>query len=336
MISETTALQKTSERGLAKASRDIQPHGGDGARRSNGLTTRTAGLGWFSLALGLAELAMPSAMAELIGVRNDTRSRGVLAALGLREMANGLALLTGKRSATWLWARVAGDVVDLTFLAAASRTRTRRSNRQRLFAAGAMVAGVTAVDALTAVQVTRNPVEDDGVIRATKSVTVRRQQADVYRFFRDIKNLPRFMEHLESVTEQGKRSRWCAKAPAGMTVEWDAEITEDVPNAVISWRSVEGASVPNQGSVTFRPAPGNRGTEVCVSLRYEPPAGKLGAAVAKLFGEEPGQQVMSDLRRFKQMMEVGEVLQSDASMHRLLHAARPSRETKGDGKKVRS
>jgi uncharacterized membrane protein len=334
MISETTALEKTSERKLVRTSQSIQAHDGNGHRRNNGLTTRTAGLGWFSLALGLAELAMPSTMAGLMGVRNDARSRTTLAAFGVREMANGLALLTGKRSATWLWARVAGDLVDLSFLAAASRTR--RSNRSRLLAVGGMIAGVTAVDALTAVQMTRSPAEDEGTIRVTKTVTVRRQQADVYRFFRDLKNLPRFMEHLESVTEHGRRSQWCAKAPAGMTVEWEAEISEEIPNAVLSWRSIEGASVPNRGSVTFRQAPGNRGTEVCVSLQYEPPAGKVGAAVAKLFGEEPGQQVMSDLRRFKQMMEVGEVLRSDASVHRLPHAARPPREMNDDGKQVRS
>lgn len=324
MINESPATQKMSERRTTPRGESIQPYDGNGSSRRNSLTSRTAGLGWFSLALGLAELAISSTMSRLIGARNDARSRATLAAFGAREMANGLALLTGKRSAIWLWARVAGDVADLAFLATASRAR--RADRQRLLAAGTLVAGVTAVDGLTALQMTRSPAEDAGTIRVSKSVTVRRQPADVYRFFRDIKNLPRFMEHLESVTEHGKRSTWCAKGPAGMTVEWEAELTQEIPNAVLSWRSVEGATVPNRGSVTFRPAPGNRGTEVCVSLEYEPPAGKIGAAVAKLFGEEPGQQVMSDLRRFKQIMEVGEVLRSDASMHRLPHPARPPHE----------
>jgi uncharacterized membrane protein len=115
------------------------------------------------------------------------------------------------------------------------------------------------------------------------------------------------MSHLEAVQLTGpNRSRWTAKAPAGTSIEWDAEIIEDRPNERIAWRSLGGA-VHHAGSVDFRPAPGGRGTEVSVELEYRTPAETLGAAFAKLFGEEPGQQIQDDLRRFKWLMETGEI-----------------------------
>ena len=161
--------------------------------------------------------------------------------------------------------------------------------------------------------------------RVRKSITVNRPADEVYGFWRNFENLPRFMKHLESVQMTGdRRSHWKANAPAGKTVEWDAETTEDRPNELIAWRSVEGADVPNAGVVRFVDAPGGRGTEIHVDLRYDPPAGKLGALFAKLFGEEPSQQVDGDLRRFKQVLEIGEVTQSDASIASGMHPAQPS------------
>jgi uncharacterized membrane protein len=114
-----------------------------------------------------------------------------------------------------------------------------------------------------------------------------------------------------------------AKAPAGTSVEWEAETLEDRTNELISWRSLPDAGVPNSGTVRFMEAPGGRGTEVHVELRYQPPGGKIGALVAKLFGEEPQQQVKGDLRRFKQVMETGEIVHSDASIHTGPHPAQP-------------
>jgi uncharacterized membrane protein len=145
-------------------------------------------------------------------------------------------------------------------------------------------------------------------IKVEKSVTVNRPPEEVYRFWRDFQNLPRFMNHLESVTDLGNdRSHWVAKAPAGKTVEWDAEVYNEKENELIAWRSLEGADVDNAGSVRFEPAPEGRGTVVRVTLKYDPPAGKLGSLVAKLWGEEPSQQIEEDLRRFKQVMETGEI-----------------------------
>ena len=145
-------------------------------------------------------------------------------------------------------------------------------------------------------------------IKVEKSVTVNRPPEEVYRFWRDFQNLPRFMNHLESVTDLGNgRSHWVAKAPAGKTVEWDAEVYNEKENELIAWRSLEGADVDNAGSVRFEPAPEGRGTTVRVTLKYDPPAGKIGSLIAKLWGEEPSQQIEEDLRRFKQVMEAGEI-----------------------------
>jgi uncharacterized membrane protein len=139
-------------------------------------------------------------------------------------------------------------------------------------------------------------------IKVERSVRVNRPPEEVYRFWRQLENLPRFMDHLESVTVLDEnRSHWVAKAPAGARVEWEASIHNEIENELIAWRSLPGADVDNAGSVHFTPAGG--GTEVRVVLSYDPPAGKVGATVAKLLGEEPGQQVEEDLRRFKQVME---------------------------------
>lgn len=142
-------------------------------------------------------------------------------------------------------------------------------------------------------------------IHVQKSVTINKSQEELYSFWRNFENLPQFMNHLESVTVTGeKTSHWKAKAPLGTSVEWDAELTSDVPNERIGWKSAEIAEIRNSGVVEFRPTT-NRGTEVRVTLTYEPPAGYVGSLVAKLFGEEPGLQIWEDLRRFKALMEAG-------------------------------
>jgi uncharacterized membrane protein len=144
-------------------------------------------------------------------------------------------------------------------------------------------------------------------VKVEKSFTINAPVEKIYSFWRKFENLPRFMLHLESVTETDSvRSHWVAKAPLGTTVEWDAEIISDTPNSMISWRSLEGSQISNAGSVWFKQASGGRGTTVKVNLNYEPPAGKLGAAIAWLAGEEPSIQVQEDLRRFKQLMETDE------------------------------
>ena len=190
---------------------------------------------------------------------------------------------------------------------------TRKGLTRSLGLAGsALAAGLAAVAAARASR-RRHPTRtvEGGAVTVSAGVTVNRPVADAYGLWRDFSRLPEFMVHLESVSADGKH--WVARRPGGGTVDWDAEIVADVPNQRLAWRSVSHAEVPNSGEVTFEPAPGGRGTEVRVRLTYEPPLGAAGNAVARLLGEEPRQQVTDDLRRFKQVLETGEVVRSAGS-----------------------
>jgi uncharacterized membrane protein len=145
-------------------------------------------------------------------------------------------------------------------------------------------------------------------VHVEKSITIDKSPEEVYRFWREFENLPRFMKHLEAVRCTGlNRWHWVAKGPAGRTVEWDAEIYNEKPNELIAWRSLEGADITNAGSVHFEAAPGARGTEVKVNLNYNVPGGKISALLAKLFAQEPEQMIEEDLRRLKQVLETGEI-----------------------------
>ena len=145
-------------------------------------------------------------------------------------------------------------------------------------------------------------------IKVEKTVTINKSPEELYRFWHDFEKLPRFMKHLQSVrVYDAKRSHWIASAPMDNRVEWDAEIINDQENKLIAWSSVEDADIDNSGFVRFQPAPAGRGTEVKVVIEYNPPGGAVGAAIAKLFGEESEQQIGDDLRRFKQLMEAGEI-----------------------------
>lgn len=149
---------------------------------------------------------------------------------------------------------------------------------------------------------------EDGTRRIQKTLTIARSASELYEFWRDFERLPQFMQHVEAIMPLDKtHSHWVVLAPAGRTVEWDSEIVEDQPGERIVWRSLPGGDISHGGEVVFRPAPGERGTEVSVTLHYKPPGGKLGTIVAKLFGEEPSQQLDEDLYRFKQIMETGSV-----------------------------
>jgi uncharacterized membrane protein len=200
--------------------------------------------------------------------------------------------------------------MDLALLGAALNSADGR--RGRVTAATAAVAGVTALDVLCSRQISRSPEVNISGIHVRKSITVNRPPEELYRFWHNFENLPRFMNHLESVQVNGeRRSHWVAKGPAGTSVEWDAEVIHDRPNELIEWRSLEGADVDNSGLVQFQRAPGGRGTVVRVEMEYNPPAGVIGAIVAKLFGEAPEKQVKVDLLRFKQLMETGEIARTE-------------------------
>ena len=152
-------------------------------------------------------------------------------------------------------------------------------------------------------------VEGNKAIKVKRSITINKPVAEIYQFWRNFANLPKFMEHLEEVTvSDEKHSHWVAKAPVNTKVEWDAEIINEKENELIAWKSLAGAAVPNAGSVQFKAAPGNRGTEVIVEIDYQPPAGIIGTIFAKLFGEEPLQTVQEDLRHLKAQLEAGEIV----------------------------
>ena len=285
-------------------------------------------LGWFSIGLGVAQVLAPREVSRLIGVGERN---ALMRACGVREIATGLGILTRERPANWLWARVAGDVMDVALLSSALAS-DEDVDRGRVAAALAAVVGVGAADfiagrALSAdggsyggpdgwpadelldaeAQAAAAPRRSRG-IQVQKSIIVNRSPQECYAFWRDFTNLPRFMTHIESVEVRGDRlSHWVAKAPMGARVEWDAEIVDDRAGERISWRSLPGSDVEHAGTVRFMNAPGNRGTIVRVQMHYQPPGGKVGAAVAKLFGEEPRQQIPQELRRFKAIIETGEV-----------------------------
>jgi uncharacterized membrane protein len=145
-------------------------------------------------------------------------------------------------------------------------------------------------------------------IKIERAITVGLPAPEVYTFWRRLENLPRFLHHIESVTQTDDRhSHWEVKAPRGKVVKWDAEIIEERSNEMFSWRSLPGSDVDNAGSVWFIPAPGGRGTVVKISLKYAPPAGRLGAVVAKLWGRDAETEIAEDLYRFKSLLEAGEI-----------------------------
>jgi len=151
-------------------------------------------------------------------------------------------------------------------------------------------------------------VEAKGDSLVGKTVTINKTRQELYDFWRDFANLPQFMDNVLSIVQlDSRRSHWAVKGPAGRTVEWTSVITEDRPGELIAWASEEGADVPNGGRIDFRDAPGGRGTWVTATILYDPPAGIIGKVIAKMFQREPAIQARRDLRRFKQLMETGEI-----------------------------
>jgi uncharacterized membrane protein len=284
------------------------------------------GLALFSIGLGAAELMAPRTMARLAGLPPD--SLDSLQMLGAREIGHGLGILSNPSSAGWVWTRVGGDAMDISVLAAAMQSEG--ADRTRLVTAIAAVLGVTALDVICAGRLGdrragESPAPRSGAIRVEQVTTINRPIDEVYHFWREFQNFPRFMRHLESVeTTGGRRSRWRAKGPAGVIVEWEAEMIEERESEWIAWRSLEGADVPNSGSVRFRRAPGARGSELRVQMEYRPPAGRVGRGIAWLFGSDPEQQIREDLRRAKQLLETGEITLSEGPG--LWRAAQPPRD----------
>lgn len=311
------ADQQTAVHGEEYSAAGIASYGKSTYRRPPqrrlGAERLTKGLGWLSIGLGVAQLLAPRAVSRAAGVNEHPL---LLRAVGVREIVSGAGILSQPRQDGWLWSRVAGDVMDLALLGVAAKTVNRfdARRRRRIGTAAVVVTGITLFDLMSSMRKSRqagmsiSPSAMPGEVDIQKSITVNRTAEECYRFWRDFQNFPRFMRHLEEVrVTSDARSHWRSKAPAGASVEWDAEITVDHPGELLAWHSLEGADIDNAGTVRFEPAAGGRGTVVLVDLLYRPPGGKAGSLLAKLFGEEPEQQIEQDLRRFKQLIETGEI-----------------------------
>ena len=208
------------------------------------------------------------------------------------------------------------DVALLT-----SAMSSPRSDRNRIASATAMVLGIAAVDALCGTRLTtasdgpRQATEQSNEVRATAAVTVQAPIEEVFAVWDGFQELPRFMSDAASVQITGEcQSRWTLPAPASMTLEWDVEIAGSSPNQLITWRTAEGSRLNASGEVRFRAAPGNRGTQVVFDARFSPPGGELGKKLAQPLAEAFGVKLGNDLRRFKQLVELGEIVHSDDSI----------------------
>lgn len=263
----------------------------------------TRGLGFASLAIAAAEAAAPRVVAQALGLPPKARTAFTLRMLGLRELAAGASILLQPRRPLPLWARVAGDVADLGLLAWAATDK--KANRGRAALAFAGLTAVTAFDVYAAIRTTR--LQEAAQAPVMFSVTIHQPPAIVYSYFRDFQRLPQFMDWLEAVDERSDgTSHWVAKLPTGQKVEWDAEITEERTNEVIAWRTRDDAPVAHAGRVTFAKAPGRDSTEVRVEMVAGLPGwSRKSALLAKALAKP---QIKGDLRRFKQLMETGEVL----------------------------
>lgn len=312
---------------------------GNGRQMHGGLTDEsvqrlTRALGWFSLGVGLAALAAPHRIAHVVGLTHDAGNLAMLRAVGLREIASGVGILTQSNPSSWLWARVGGDAMDLAMLTRAMGNEN--ADRGKVATATVAVLGVTAIDALASMQMS----QDQGVSspeaaapthepRVASTITVNAPIAEVYAAWQGFRRLPDFMESFATVTVTDDRlSLWQLSLPGGLSVSWDATITSSVSNERISWRSGDASNVNGSGHVHFRPAPAEQGTEVLFDAKFSPPGGELGSKIAGLFTDPLGVKLNNDLRRFKQLLELGEIVKSDDTMVKGPNPAQPVGMTK--------
>lgn len=261
-------------------------------------------LAWAGVGIGIAELLTPRRFAHIAGLPPHPR---LVRATGAREIITSAGLLLQPRQPGWRWSRVAGDIVDLSLLA-----WTRRDHQdRRLGVMTALVAGMTALDALAAYdsqQQWRTQKETPGVIRIHKSLYIQRPPEACYHFWRNFENFPQFMQHVDAVqVVDASHTHWHVRAPLGRPVEWTAELVSDIPSQQLGWRTLAGSAVEHTGVVRFLPGLSGKTTRLDIELRYHAPFGKAGVMLAKIFGEEPSQQIDDDLRRFKQLIETGEI-----------------------------
>jgi len=262
-------------------------------------------LGWLSVGLGLGGLLMPRTMGRLTGLQG---SEGLIRAVGARELAAGAGLLSQRKKTPWLWARVAGDALDLALLALSPVSRYRTTERA---VSTAVVAAITAADIAAALgyrEEEQAASQADQDVYLERSIIINKTPRECYDFWRDLRNVPRFTRNLENVTPLDDRhSHWVTKSFAGQQLEWRARINDDVPGERILWSATGDTPFRHAGSVNFAPATGGRGTLVTVGMHYRTPGGSAGAALAKFLGPDPLGEVRESLRRLKQLLETGEI-----------------------------
>ena len=261
--------------------------------------------GWLSIGLGLTALLAPRVVGNLTGLSRHTN---LLRMVGVRELVSGVGLLTQEKKAPWLWSRVIGDAMDLTLLGSEALSGRRTSGRA--MGATAVIAAITAADIAAAIRESalRKQESTRADAYVEKTIVVNKTPAECFAFWRDFSNLPRFMSLVESVTPlDDQRLHWVMKGPYGALFEWDTEISVDRPGERLAWHSVQGSPIDSASVVRFDPAPGERGTLVRVHMHFQPPAGRFGLGLAKMLGHDPGFEVQEDLRRFKQLIETGEL-----------------------------
>jgi uncharacterized membrane protein len=221
----------------------------------------------------------------------------------------GILAMLQRRSPTA--ARISRPISNAANLALLAASLGLSLSRRPFSIVTATIAGVTALNQYRKARRSDNRSDNqlgDGCVHLRESVTINRSPGELYQFWRNFENLPRFMNHLHEVQQTSNdQSRWIVSGPLGTRLEWTAEIINETPNKLIAWRSLEGGDVDSAGTVRFETTPDGRGTIVKVEMEYRPPAGKLGAAVAKFLGAGAAKQVAVDLHRFKQLMETGEV-----------------------------
>ena len=260
-------------------------------------------LGWLSVGLGLTALLAPRSLGKITGLGERSL---LLRAVGCRELASGLGLLTQTRQTPWLWSRVAGDAMDLALiLSSAGRANPGRT---RALTTAAVVAAITVADLAASARAGSQPerVQRSADAAVSETLVVNKTPQACYEFWRNQANLGRFISAVESVTPlDERRSRWVMRGPLQSKLEWTSEITADEPGSHIGWRTVNGSDVEHAGVVRFHPATGGRGTVVRVVMHYRPPVGS--GPFARLLRKYPQFEVREDLRRFKQLLETGEV-----------------------------
>lgn len=259
-------------------------------------------LGYVGVGIGIAELLMPRAVAQTTGLPPR-----LVRKLGTLEIITSAGILLRPQQSAWRWSRVAGDLFDLYLLAKSGRLLLNN----RLPIITALLAGMTALDVLAAIDSgQQNTTQSDlrSGIRIHKSLSVQRTAEECYRFWRNFENFPQFMHYVQSVqVVDTTHTHWRFRTPQGQQVEWTIELFSDIPSQQLGWRTLADAPIEHVGIVKFSPAYGNTSARLDIEIIYKKSVGKTDHALSQLFAEAPSEQWDEDLRRFKQLIETGEI-----------------------------